>query len=356
MNRTVFPSTLRGQPPEQESNSGRLHALSSRTGREERAGKGGAIPYIACLGLAVLLSACGRRGVDVTLVTGTLPPAGAAAAPRQPTASMTSTAPWEMATRAGDMEAYGLVFDPQAVPRLPPQYSISMPIWGTALPARSIEGQPRFLASPPPARLADPIALLEKARCQVGPSGDATCQADSPLAAFACEWITVPVGIYPDFGSDQGLVAACTLIPSGEDQPREEYLFRRGCAFRRNVAYVFKAAGDYILIGSPEQLKAFFGPIESPEEALSYAQLLTGLEARFDFENDPGLLYFQESIEGTRVTETGGGYSMNLFHFQICLCEPWINSEIEIMVDRSGEITWLGAVPISMTTGFSCAD
>jgi hypothetical protein len=254
------------------------------------------------------------------------------------------------------MEAYGLVYDAQAVPRIPPASSVSMPIWDMNLPARVIEDEPRFIPSAPPVILADSIALLAEAGCPVGPYGDITCQPDSPLAAFGCEYIHPPAGVYSELGPQRTLVATCYTIPPDEDQARETYLFRRGCAFRRNAAHIFKVAGEYRLLDTPEALRAFFTPLESPEEALVYAQLATGLAAQFTFEYDPALLYFQESIAGTRVTESAEGYSINLFHFPGCFCEPWINSVATIQVGRSGEVAWQDADPISVTTGFSCAD
>jgi hypothetical protein len=110
------------------------------------------------------------------------------------------------------------------------------------------------------------------------------------------------------------------------------------------------------LLSTADSLKALFAPIESREEAVAYAQLMTGLIAQFTVDDDPNLLYFQDPIEGTQITEIDGEYRMNLFHFVSCFCEPWVNSEVEILVGQSGDVTWLGAIPISMTTGFSCAD
>ena len=166
----------------------------------------------------------------------------------------------------------------------------------------------------------------------------------------------LPKKIFPNSGPDHELVGTCYSVYSNEDQPRDEYLYRAGCAFRRNVSFIFKVGGDYVQIRTAEELKIFFGSIDSPKEALVYALLMTGLRAQYALDYHHDLLYFQDTILGTQVIETDEGYSLNLFHFQGCLCEPWVNSEVSLLVGRSGELTWVGAVPVSMTTGFSCTD
>jgi hypothetical protein len=322
----------------------------------------GTVNWAAVAFLAILASACGplapaSREPSAAVPQGELGRETGTAAPvPELLATVTPTIPWWLAPRPREMEAYGYTYEPGAAPHLPPESSVSMPIWGNTLPARTMDGEPEFLSSRPPADLVDPVSTLEEAGCEVEGSGDATCKPDSPLAAFGCDSIRRPAGSYPEPGVDPAIVGTCYSTPPSEDQPRDAYLFRRGCAFRVNAAQILKVEGHYVLLTSADALQAVFAPIESRAEALSYAQLATGLMAQFAFDNDPDLLYFQDPIEGTLVTETDDGYRMNLFHFQSCLCEPWLNSEVEILVDRSGGVTWLGATPISMTTGFSCAD
>jgi hypothetical protein len=305
--------------------------------------------WVVLVALGFLASACGESAV-----TSREPPT---ATPSQESLTIvTPTVLWEPSPTPSEMNFYGYTYEPGAEPRLPPEPSVSMPIWGMALPVRPIESEPRFISSQSPAPISNPIALLEEAGCHVERGSDAMCEPDSPLATFGCEFIRPPAGNYPELGADRAIVGRCYSIPAAEDQPRDAYLFRSGCAFRRNVAHIIKVKDHYVLLDTADSQRAFFSPIESREEALSFAQMMTGLVAQFTFENDTNLLYFQDLIEGTRVTEMNSGYRMNLFHLVSCSCEPWINSEVEIIVNRSGDVIWLGAIPISMTTGFSCAD
>ncbi len=84
--------------------------------------------------------------------------------------------------------------------------------------------------------------------------------------------------------------------------------------------------------------------------------MMTGLRAYFTWSFDPTLIYLQESIEATHVTEEEGSYLVNLYHTRGCGCEPWMTSEVIIQVDRDGTVTWKSAFPVYFTTGFSCAD
>jgi hypothetical protein len=254
------------------------------------------------------------------------------------------------------MEDHGIEYDANATPIMPPQGSVSMAMWWDKVPARTIDGEPRMATTTPPAALADPVRLLEELGCTVKNYGQAFCPEDSPLMAFGCEEIYRPNGTYPELGEDKKLVATCLIRPPNKELPTENDLFQLGCAFRANVSHIFKVGDEYMQISSPQELKDFFGVIESPAEALNFAELRTGLVAQFEHEYDPNILYFMDTITGTTVTKTEEGYRMNLFHYEYCSCEPYINSEVEILVSEVGEVSWLSALPISMTIGFSCTD
>jgi hypothetical protein len=261
-----------------------------------------------------------------------------------------------LASRPRKMEAYGLEHLPDALPSLPPGSSVDMPIWGSALPRTTIEGEPEFIdrAPPEPAFSAEDNLML--VGCVEGDWGELYCQADSRLLAFGCESLYLPSGVYADTGLIQSVIARCIYEGSGWDEPRENYLFRTGCAFRKNNAYILLLDHELQLVKTPAELQALSVPIRSTDQALNYAQLMTGLVAAYQLEPEREYLYFYDPVEATTVIETADGYQLTLFHYQTCLCEPWINSEVELLVSREGEITWFGARPWSMTIGFSCAD
>ena len=151
-------------------------------------------------------------------------------------------------------------------------------------------------------------------------------------------------------------MAICKIETEEHEAAKTNGLYLSGCAFRTENRYIFQVDGEYVLVSSLEELKQLFVPIDSPEQAVSYAQLVTGLDATYDFTYDSTLMYFHEILLATHVTQRGDAFEMNLFDFVECSCEPLFNNQITIRVDRDGQVTWVDAVPIYMTTGWSCAD
>jgi hypothetical protein len=290
--------------------------------------------------------------------TRTAPPART----QDPTAAPTSGsedrayAEW-LATRPRYMEAYGFEYDPSTEPVLPVLDSLCMPIWyARTLPLRSIAGEPSFVARPMPDAVFSTEKNLIMLGCMEGENLDLYCRVRSRLLDYDCQTLYKVPGVYADTGPVQGLIALCGSSPASQDEPREAYLYRTGAAFLQNIAYFFLVDRSLRLIGTPAELRDLFAPIQSPEEAVNYAQLMTGLDAVYQLVPEPEYIYFYDPVDATRVENTTEGYRVFLFHSPGCGCEPWINSEVELLVNRDGSVTWLGAKPWSMTIGQSCAD
>jgi hypothetical protein len=249
-----------------------------------------------------------------------------------------------------------MVYDANATLEIPPTGSNEMLFWGPALPVRPLESTPEFISYPTPQPPASSDELLAGAGCQVDEYGIAACPADSPLSRFGCDFIYRLDGIDSGIDPQNPLVAECGIMTEEWEADRAGGVVLSGCAFKTAMHYIFKVGDETVLVSSKDELRDLFAPIDSPAEALSYALLATGLEAIYSVSYEPAFMYFQESIEGTHVTETDGGFRINLFNFAACGCEPWINTQILIQVDRNGQVTWLDAVPVFMTTGWSCAD
>ena len=262
-----------------------------------------------------------------------------------------------LATRPRYMEAYGFKFDPSTEPVLPVLDSLCMPIWyGGTLPLRSIGGEPSFVARPTPEAVFSTEKNLIMLGCMEGEDSDLYCRVNSSLLDYHCQTLYKVPGVYADTGPVQGLIALCGSFPASPDEPREAYLYRTGAAFLQDISYFFLVDQSLRLIGTPAELRDSFTPIQSPEEAVNYAQLMTGLDAVYQLVPEPEYIYFYDPVDATRVETTTEGYRVFLFHYPGCGCEPWINSEVELLVNRDGSITWLGAKPWSMTIGQSCAD
>ena len=231
-----------------------------------------------------------------------------------------------------------------------------MPLWGGKLPVKPIDSTPQFTPYPTPQGMEHSVDPLIGFGCELDHWGWATCPSDNPLYRFGCDDLVDPRGI--SYGLDPAipLVAICKIRTDEHEAAKTNGLYLTGCAFRSENHYIFEFDRQNVLVSNADELKQLFTPIDSPQEAVSYAQLVTGLDAAYSFEYDPTLMYFHESISATHPVQTGDAFEMNLFQSQWCGCEPWITSQINVRVERSGQITWLGAVPVYMTTGWSCAD
>ena len=249
-------------------------------------------------------------------------------------------------------------YDPQATPRIPPTGSVSMMIWGEAIPATPVAATPQFVLHPPPYLSENDPNLLAQAGCEISPHTlDATCAPDSPLNQYGCFFLTYPEWIhFKKPAPEVSLVATCyQYIEDPEDAPQGA-IHIVGCAFKKIPQYIFQVQGEYVSVDTIQELQELYLPLESAAQALSYAQLRTGLHAYFDLSYDPTLLYLQDTIESTQVTEIAAGYRMNLYHKTGCSCEPWITSQVILEVGQNGEVAWKEAKPVYMTTGFGCAD
>lgn len=258
---------------------------------------------------------------------------------------------------------HGRVYDAKATPQFPIRQSVSWPIWGTAIPARPIKGKPKFIDHPIPKGLAtaDPAALTE-AGCK---RYDMSVDCDlSRLGNFGCTDINYPDQVYFQPQPDLELVATCLTRTDGSESSAEDAVYLKGCPSTPyqqvdldQVGFFFKTGEEYLLINKFEDLRDQFSPIKSAAEAISYAQLATGLRAYFrplfdtDFSYDR--LYLQKKIDETRAVKTWNGYRVNLFHIPECICSD-IFSEVIIEVRRDGSIEWVSAKPVAIQTFRSC--
>jgi hypothetical protein len=254
------------------------------------------------------------------------------------------------------LEAFHLTYDPAATLELPPRGSIDMLFWGDKIPVKPVDTKPRFIPAPTPQGMEHSADPLIKFGCELDYWGWATCPPDNPLQRFGCDYLVDPRGISYGLEPDVPLVAICLKRTEEHEAAKINGLYLTGCAFRDENHYLFEVDGQYILVSNENELKQRFAPIDSPQEAVSYAQLVTGLDAMYSFDYDPTLMYFSETITATHATQIGDSFEINLFNKNGCGCEPWFTTQIKIRVDRTGQVTWLDAVPVFMTTGWSCAD
>lgn len=107
-----------------------------------------------------------------------------------------------------------------------------------------------------------------------------------------------------------------------------------------NKYIVFPAAGFKVL-NNPSEFRDFFAPIESSQEALSYAAALTGSYPMFRFEIPKGYKREASIIRSTYVEELPGpvgGYQVHLFDYKNGGCGPHYYYSIDYVITIDGTL------------------
>lgn len=91
-------------------------------------------------------------------------------------------------------------------------------------------------------------------------------------------------------------------------------------------------------LATQKEFATFFAPIDSPEEALSFALAATGYSAYSQFDTLPDFRFFSDTLESTRVEQDNAGYKVNLFYYQLCGCGPHTTSVVDVQVRKDGSL------------------
>ena len=103
------------------------------------------------------------------------------------------------------------------------------------------------------------------------------CAADSPLKALGCDFLTVNAlagGLMPKYA-----LATCMRREISGEPPNPDLFHKTGCLMPLYQSVVVSVDGEFRLVNDAASLQKLFLPIEFEDEALSYAQLVTGLNA-----------------------------------------------------------------------------
>lgn len=202
---------------------------------------------------------------------------------------------------------------------------------------------PVFVNHDAPVTAFDPTTV-EVAGCTFDEYGSATCPPESSLSALGCSSIILASNLLGALSGDVNLIARCmTLLEPGESDG--EGIYKSGCMLLQENSYIVENHGDAVLLTSEEDFRYNFAPIESADEALSYALAVTGLNARYDVAPTEGFTYFTDRIEDTYVQQVEDSYLVHLWHQEICGCSPFMTSQVDVLVHADGTIDWLGAIP-----------
>ncbi len=218
----------------------------------------------------------------------------------------------------------------------------------------------RIQNHPEPVYPALPGALIARmdAQCPPAEGGLRRCGADTELGApieaggMGCDTVSLPDArlgalspahpllvceIWPHQHGDAMADVMQTLEAAGA------YVLRGGGLWPRFTRYVV-LDGDLRAIVDRAGMAATWAPVDSPEEALSYALAATGLNAFYGLVRDPALAYEVARLEDTHVLDEEGGYRVLLYDYQLFGCGPHWTDAVWVHVGEDGSVEELERV------------
>ncbi|MFH1174347.1 MAG: hypothetical protein V1725_04390 [archaeon] len=117
-------------------------------------------------------------------------------------------------------------------------------------------------------------------------------------------------------------------------------LVGEGCMARRQRSIIAYADG-IVVMNTTTEVKAFFAPITRPEQALSYAALVTDSYPLYSLEKRAGYKYIVRQVDLSYVNATSSGFIVHLFRDDHCGCGPKGRAAVDYLVSDEGKITLL---------------
>ncbi len=178
----------------------------------------------------------------------------------------------------------------------------------------------------------------------LGCFNDPACLPDNfrDLLDYPIDYISRPNDLLGGLNPSLPLAVARTNGFNAEDEFPAVYI--NSCMIQQYIRYLVLVNGELQLIDSVEKLAAIYAPIESENEALSYAIEATGLSALYDLDQSPNLKRFTDTLEETYVSKQDGGYLVHLFDTFLCGCGPHIVQSVDLVVSTDGSITFSDAI------------
>jgi hypothetical protein len=116
-------------------------------------------------------------------------------------------------------------------------------------------------------------------------------------------------------------------------------VYTKGCMGTYYVRYLVEMDGKMRLIDSADGLKELYAPIESEDEALSYAVAVTGLTPLNDLNLHPLYKRYIRPLIESHSTFDGKQFTVNLYDTYLCGCGPHIVSTITVTVQQDGSFS-----------------
>lgn len=172
------------------------------------------------------------------------------------------------------------------------------------------------------------------------------CEKTSPLGELGCNSLRDAGPLLGGLSPAYPLAYCVSRYQRGAND-QDPSLFRQACLVGQNYRLALYKDGQFQLVNDLAELQAAFAPIETTDEALSYALAATGLDPQFGYQVNSTFRYLTQQIEDTHVTSTGNGYLVHLFDSQVCGCGPHTFFSVDVTVSRDGRIEVGKRQPVS---------
>jgi hypothetical protein len=185
---------------------------------------------------------------------------------------------------------------------------------------------------------------FEDAGCPLDQYGFRRCQEESKLYSLGCDFIQ-PVsdllgGLTPPYP-----MAECTYRPYGHTEvtdpykiPESEYFFNVGGPMPELVRYVVHVNGEFKIIKNPDEFRAMFSPVETPDEALSFSMAMKNIYASYDQKIDRKYHYYVETLDDSFVEKIESDYIVHAFAYQFFGCGPHYTYALDVKVTVDGQV------------------
>ncbi len=197
--------------------------------------------------------------------------------------------------------------------------------------------RPTFINHPAP-NFQSNVQPFKDVGCKLDPQGKLRCPPNNPpFDQLGCYEIVEGSPLFGGLGKSPLML--CTIEPDPDVQLKAgEYLYNQSCRDGFFVRYVIFKDGGFQLVKNTDQLKAAYAPIETPDEALSYALAATGFQALSGLKDD-NMRYLLPQIEDTYVQTGKDSFTINLYSYALCGCGPHATSLVMVTVSTNGDLT-----------------
>lgn len=195
--------------------------------------------------------------------------------------------------------------------------------------------------------------------CSLESGGNLSCKNPSPLTTSGCGEFHIPSSYLGGLNPAYPMIECSGWDPSGETAS----VRLDACPSHPFYQYAISLNNTYLaFLKNADDFKAMFAPVETPEEALSFAIALTGDYPLFDMTLDltqVKLSIDKDDIELTHVEETDDSYHVLLFTSSGCGCHyDNFLTAIEYLVTPEGNVTQVDSYEVyhGANEGMICVD